>query len=192
MKNRRSICIFLLMIVAGLINAYCVLNFKIPITHHTGNATTLATGFSDSRRYLKVLMVFFLFFLGAIIGPIFTDSEKFKRGFFALSLISLISIFTSELSLYIFSFISGFQNSCLIKYEGATVRTTHISGYLTDSAVIIGRFIKNREEGNLKLAAFFLISIGFFILGGILYFYVKNFAKITVAIIYLILAAIWR
>ena len=102
------------------------------------------------------------------------------------------SYFTRDYAVYLLTFIFGFQNSLLIKYDGVLVRSTHITGYLTDSARIIGRYLKTKDSSKIHVSIFFLISIGFFILGGILYFYVKNFSQILVAIIYLILAFIWR
>ena len=152
--------IMLLMIASGISNAYCVMNFKTPVTHHTGNATAIALSISDSKRLIFLLAIF-----STLIG---------------------------EYAVYLLTFIFGFQNSLFLKYEGALIRSTHITGYLTDSAAIIGKYLRTKDSSRLHVSIFFLISIGFFILGGILYFYVKSFSQILVALIYLILACIWR
>lgn len=184
--------IMLLMIASGISNAYCVMNFKTPITHHTGNATAIALSISDSKRLIFLLAIFGLFFLGSVVGTYTTYEDNFRRGFLCLAVLAIISTLIGEYAVYLLTFIFGFQNSLFLKYEGALIRSTHITGYLTDSATIIGKYLRTKDSSRLHVSIFFLISIGFFILGGILYFYVKSFSQILVALIYLILACIWR
>lgn len=184
--------IMLLMIASGISNAYCVMNFKTPVTHHTGNATAIALSISDSKRLIFLLAIFGLFFLGSVVGTYTTYEENFRLGFICMTGLAMLSYFTRDYGVFLLTFIFGFQNSLLIKYDGVLVRSTHITGYLTDSATIIGKYLRTKDSSRLHVSIFFLISIGFFILGGILYFYVKSFSQILVALIYLILACIWR
>ncbi len=184
--------VMFLMIASGISNAYCVMNFKTPITHHTGNATAIALSINDKERLTFLLAIFGLFFVGSVVGTYITYEYNLRRGFICLSALAILSYFIGEYAVYLLTFIFGFQNSLFLKYEGALIRSTHITGYLTDSATIIGRYLRTKDSTRLHVSIFFLISIGFFILGGILYFYVKSFSQLLVALIYLILAFIWR
>lgn len=184
--------IMLLMVASGLSNAYCVMNFKTPITHHTGNATAIALSVGDKEKMIFLIFIFTLFFIGSLAGSYLTYGDKFQRGFITMAMLATLSYFAGDKSVYVLTFIFGLQNSLLIKYDGVIVRSTHITGYLTDSASIIGRYLKTKDGSRLHISRFFLMSIGFFILGGILYFYVKNLSQLVVAVIYLALAFLWR
>lgn len=54
--------IMLLMLASGLSNAYCVMNFKTPVTHHTGNATAIALSIGDEEKMIFLIFIFALFF----------------------------------------------------------------------------------------------------------------------------------
>lgn len=187
-----KIKIMLLMLASGLSNAYCVMNFKTPITHHTGNATAIALSVDDKEKMVFLIFIFALFFAGSLAGSYLTYEDNFKRGFIVMAILATLSYFAGDMAVYVLTFIFGFQNSLLIKYDGVIVRSTHITGYLTDSASIIGRYLNTKDGSRLHISRFFLMSIGFFILGGILYFYVKNLSQLVVAVIYLTLAFLWR
>ncbi len=187
-----KIKIMLLMLASGLSNAYCVMNFKTPITHHTGNATAIALSIGDKEKMIFLIFIFTLFFIGSLAGSYLTYEDKFQRGFITMAILATLSYFAGDMAVYVLTFIFGLQNSLLIKYDGVIVRSTHITGYLTDSASIIGRYLKTKDGSRLHISRFFLVSIGFFILGGILYFYVKNLSQLVVAVIYLALAFLWR
>jgi uncharacterized membrane protein YoaK (UPF0700 family) len=180
--------LMLLMIASGMINAYCVFNFKIPVTHHTGNATAIALSIYDLDRFLVLISIFTLFFLGSLCGSYLTYGDKFKRGFVILAILTFLSNFLKDKSVYLLTFIFGFQNSLLIKYDDTLIRSSHITGYLTDSAAIIGRFFRDRDNSKLHISLFFLTSIFFFILGGVLFLFADDFSQIVVSIIYVFLA----
>lgn len=183
--------LMLLMIASGMINAYCVFNFKFPVTHHTGNATSIALSLGDGKKLATLISIFALFFLGSMCGSFLTYGDKFKRGFVILATLSLLSNFLGSSSVFILTFIFGFQNSLLIKYDDTLVRSTHVTGYLTDSAAIIGRFLKDKDDSKLHISLFFLVSILFFIIGGVLFLFFGSYSQVVVSLIYVFLALTW-
>ena len=134
-----KIKIMLLMLASGLSNAYCVMNFKTPITHHTGNATAIALSIGDKEKMIFLIFIFTLFFIGSLAGSYLTYEDKFQRGFITMAILATLSYFAGDMAVYVLTFIFGLQNSLLIKYDGVIVRSTHITEYLTDSASIIGK-----------------------------------------------------
>ena len=56
----------------------------------------------------------------------------------------------------------GVENGLFISYKGVVVRTSHITGSLTDMGVYIGHCIKGKTEDKWKV--FFCLFILFFII----------------------------
>lgn len=101
--------IMLLMIASGISNAYCVMNFKTPVTHHTGNATAIALSISDSKRLIFLFAIFGLFFLGSVVGTYTTYEENFRRGFLCLAVLAIISTLVGDYAVYLLTFILDFK-----------------------------------------------------------------------------------
>ncbi len=84
--------IMLLMVASGISNAYCVMNFKTPVTHHTGNATAIALSIHDRKRLIFLLTVFGLFFLGSLVGAYITHGDNFRLGFICMTGLAMLPI----------------------------------------------------------------------------------------------------
>ncbi len=149
-----TVKIFLLVLASGLINAYCVSNFKVPVAHHTGNATEMALAIGNRQQYVTYLAILALFFFGSLCSSFLTYGGRIQPGLLAMFILCLITYILKDCPVYLLVFIFGFQNSLPLHYEGALVRSTHITGYLTDSAVIIGRFLRHKDGSHLPLAGF--------------------------------------
>ncbi|MEL3912185.1 YoaK family protein [Treponema pedis] len=172
-----KIWIILLTFIAGFVNASAVRLFASPISHHTGNVTGIAVSVTDGAFgfTVKTAASVAAFFLGAFISGLMFYQRKFtlkKRygiflmffssGFFAVSVFT----FSKITSLFILALILGMQNGMFIFYGDVLVRTTHITGYLTDAAFALAMALRG-DKSKLKLAAFYLINIFCFLSGGI-------------------------
>lgn len=68
---------------------------------------------------------------------------------------------------YLVSFAAGLQNAMTTHFSGAIVRTTHVTGTLTDIGVELGAIAAGREgRQTWKLALLIIFYVGFF-LGGV-------------------------
>lgn len=81
------------------------------------------------------------------------------------------------------------QNAMFITYREVLVRSSHITGYLTDAGFAFGEYLKGYREDVWKIK-FYLLSILFFIIGGILgYLLIENlkYPLIIVGFLYIII-----
>lgn len=210
-KNKLNIKILiwiaLLVFSSGYANCITILYCSIPVTHFTGNITNLAISFinRDINTIYSILFAVFSFFIGGVFcGFIFYKKHIGFSKVFGISLIScgffyiiLNIFFLNKLSIIIVStaFISGVQNALLLRYKNITTRTTHITGYLTDCSVNLGRALKG-DKMAFKLFLFFFLNIIIFLLGAILgvyfieklnlrSFFIIGFLQILAGIFYL-------
>ena len=60
----------------------------------------------------------------------------------------------------------GLQNGTYIRFHNIIIRTTHMSGYVTDAAVSLGRAFRGNKEERFK-ALYLIYSIFCFVCGGL-------------------------
>lgn len=172
--------ILILTFIAGAINVYAITKFKTPITHYTGNSTLIAISTSKNLNF-KIIYLMLCFFLGSTIsGILFHEKNLVPKKIYGITLflmgiiiIFLNSIVDENLIIYILSCIVGMQNGLFIKFKGCLVRTTHVTGYLTDAGFTLGSILRGKKEQYWHLF-FYIISIIFFILGGVFSIFLVN------------------
>lgn len=176
----KLIVIASLAFAGGYVNMISLLShFKYSISHLTGNISRLAETLSlkDYNEFFVYGALILSFFLGAIAsGIILGDDEfKFKKKYGQVLMFMSILLYISvkllqkdyELGLHMAGFVCGIQNGLIFKFEGALVRTTHLTGTVTDLGVMIGNLLKRNfvEKWTIILN---LILIFSFFLGGVL------------------------
>ncbi|KAJ3067652.1 hypothetical protein HK102_007366, partial [Quaeritorhiza haematococci] len=132
------------------------------------------------RLIRRPALVLITFILGAFISGSITGSITYKphRGYgllltlesAALFLATHLKLHNQEAGLYLLSLACGIQNALCTAYSGAVVRTTHVTGLVTDVGMIAGMAVfhpQTREENLWKLAVLVPIWMGFFGGGGI-------------------------
>lgn len=192
------IIVFALTFLSGALNVYTIRNFKIPITHHTGNASVLAMGIFNNNLSKTVLFVILAFLIGTIISGLIIHSKGKNSSKYSIILIIIgicilleKYILTTEYRIMLLSTIAGIQNGFLININGITTRTTHITGYLTDLGISISNVLKGNFS-HFKNVLFYFLSITLFISGGFFSVFLsdKNIGFQFVGIIYILLAII--
>lgn len=167
--------IYWLTFLSGAVNVYAIEVLGTPITHHTGNVSGLAISIYENHGpSFKILLVLISFFLGSVIsGALYckpTGVAKKTYGY-SLLLAGLLFIILDYVHLHLVRLIlialwMGIQNGMYMKYRGATVRTSHITGYLTDAGFTIGTSLRG-EKNDIRKVRFYLFSILSFGLGGV-------------------------
>lgn len=192
-KNFRVILIIGLILTfnAGFINAITLASFyHQAVGYMTGNLVYL-TFHLDAGSYHIAMATFVLilsFLIGAIIDGVILNQQPFllnKNYFFVLviqsALLALAILFfsnaDSELTYFgicLASTVCGMQNSMTTAYSGSVIRTTHMTGVLTDLGVHIGRYLRGQKH-NVWLIQFFTMTLIIFIAGSfagaLLYFH---------------------
>lgn len=155
--------------IAGAINAGGFLAVGTYTSHMSG----LVSGFADYviLQYwdAAILLVLYVlcFFLGAVTSSLSVNWARLKRlhskfaialmleamlllvfGVLAAGLIGSIAL-TLPLTIGLLCYIMGLQNGLITKISHAEIRTTHMTGVITDLGIEAGRFLFERHT-NLK------------------------------------------
>lgn len=184
-KHKYLFWVFLIKFLSGSLNVYGIKVLGSTVSHHTGNITWIAIKILEEAFPLKLILVVFSFFLGSCIsGMIFCNRKNHPKKpydisliFGGLVLIALDFLHLEDLEIYIIPFWLGMQNGMFITYKKVLVRTTHITGYLTDAGFALGSYFMGNKLEIWKFK-FYLTSILIFILGGLAgYLIIMNLSK---------------
>ncbi|TCM63841.1 uncharacterized membrane protein YoaK (UPF0700 family) [Acinetobacter calcoaceticus] len=175
-----QIAAFVLAMNAGMINVLGMFSLlHQSVSHMTGNASLLAM----SLVHFQFDQVIFLFFVilcyvlgssysGFILGN--SHLQLSQRYGLPLGLVAAFILlcwyFLPEYPRYGLLWASaamGVQNAMVSHYKGAIIRTTHLSGVLTDLGLALGYRIKGLTIEPRRVILHLLILIGF-LLGGVI------------------------
>ncbi len=160
--------------VAGAVNCICLGYFRVPVSHMSGAVSKLGvdlgSGASADLKTTGMIVLGFLcgaMFSGAVIGH--TNLRPGKRYAAILLLESLVicaamSLMKTghDLGLTAAAFACGLQNAMASSYYGLIIRTTHVTGIVTDLGVLLGQALRFHRISPWKLAFLCLILAGFF------------------------------
>jgi uncharacterized membrane protein YoaK (UPF0700 family) len=165
---------------AGFINAIGFLGVHHNgLSHVTGQVTLvsirLAEGGGESA--LKGVSVGLWFFFGAILsGIIVQRPELSRRGRrygvamtiegVVLTAATWLLVRGNERGEYLAAMACGLQNAMATSYSGAVLRTTHMTGIVTDLGILLGHWIRREPLEGHKARLLAQLLVGF-ILGGL-------------------------
>ncbi len=168
--------------IAGFINALTVVGaMHIGTTHMTGLTTHLSVDLVQNAAQTTIALDFGLiiaFVVGAAISGAILDSTQFRLGrrYGVLLIIESAFILASwlagrahapvALELLPLAVAAGLQNSMATQYSRAIVRTTHVTGVLTDIGIALGKWLARRGVMRWRVVLYLAIFAGF-ALGGI-------------------------
>ncbi len=191
----------ILTFLAGAINIYTIVLLGSTITHFTGNisnaAILLASG--NINTFAELFYFIILFLIGSTIsGYVYHEKESDINVYDSiLPMLFGIVIYVSmkitanpATMLKIISLVMGIQNGMYVKIKGVIVRTTHMTGYLTDAGVCLGLLLHGKFEFRIRFLFYILSILTFFSGGFTSYLLIKRIDLKTIelmAIIYFIL-----
>lgn len=160
---------------AGIVNAVTVLSvFGVASTHMTGLLTQLAVegvGAEHTVPFGIVAGVVSAFVAGAAISGAVLQSSRlrlshrygvllFVEGCLLLCATWLLS--KGEFSgAAMAAMATGLQNALATQYSGAILRTTHITGIITDVGIAIGRALRGRGVERWRVCLHLVLLFGF-------------------------------
>lgn len=166
--------------VAGYVNAVTIVGaLHIPSTHMSGTATRfsidLAVAPSGPSTLLRDLALLGAFVAGAAVSGAVLDSTQLRVGR-RYGVLLVIEAALLTLAWLVFSptwhhlpFIAvaaGLQNALATQYSRATVRTTHVTGILTDLGIALGKWVARRGVTSWRVVLFVTIFVSF-VAGGV-------------------------
>lgn len=168
---------FLLAGLAGTVNAIGLMGFQHQsISHLSGTVTLLGSSLYNANGLtLHLLFIALSFMFGAAMSGFYIESSALRLGRRygvalctegALLFLALYALINGSLTGHYFaSAACGLQNAMITTYSGAIIRTTHMTGLITDLGIMLGERLKGRPFDRRK-ATLFLFIISGFISGG--------------------------
>jgi len=177
--------------VAGFSNCVILEYYHIPISHMTGAVSMLGIDLAESRisEIGNIIFIIIGFVIGAIISGVVIHGPQLKPkseyGYILILesfFIAAAALFLSHkmnFGLFCAALAFGLQNAMASSYYGLIIRTTHVTGIVTDIGVLIGHGLRRRRFKSGKIFFLFLILSGFLsggFLGIRLFFYFQLFS----------------
>jgi uncharacterized membrane protein YoaK (UPF0700 family) len=144
---------------AGFINAVSLLGiFATTVSHVTGATTKLAISVVDaqSKDFIHNLGSIIAFWFGSVCNGLMIRNGQFRLGrqygwalileAAALFLGFILLIRNVYFAEYVLAYACGFQNAMAATYSGAILRTTHMTGIVTDIGTLVAQLILYRKN----------------------------------------------
>ncbi|TSE00453.1 DUF1275 domain-containing protein [Skermania sp. ID1734] len=166
----------LLACVAGFVNAVFIVVLIFPVSHLSGSIANLSINAITRNlwEFAVIALILLGFLCGAAgAGSVLGHAERtngVRRGLVLVLEAALLiaAIFAPNLGLQAFlaATACGMQNGVTSNYRGMAVRTTHLTGTVTDLGVMLGR---SRHHGlDWRQVAMHVQTVALFIVGGLL------------------------
>jgi uncharacterized membrane protein YoaK (UPF0700 family) len=166
----------LLCMNSGWVNAVAIRGFDGGVTGVSGTSTTVGLTLAtlDAEAFLSSTAKILAFLSGAMIsGGYLGSSRVFKGGPRYAHLLLLVSVAMAAASgcetagynfagALLLAVSSGVQNALTTLYSGAVMRTTHVTGTVTDMGVELGKVVfQNDRTGCWKLKVHTCLLLSF-------------------------------
>jgi uncharacterized membrane protein YoaK (UPF0700 family) len=169
-----------LTIVAGVINAVGFLGaHHQALSHMSGTVTTLGMelGRADYGVALHALAILAAFFAGCLVsGAVISQGTlRLGRRYGVTLTLESAALFLAVYFLrrgsnagdYLAALACGLQNAMVSSYSGSTMRTTHMTGMVTDLGIACGHFVRGDAVDWYKFRLYGVLFLGFFA-GGVI------------------------
>lgn len=162
-----------LAVSAGYVNSVALGFFHTPVSHMTGAVSHFGIDAASFKwpDALSSITIILGFVLGAVLNGVIVGAWKLIPGRrygvamvvegCLLGLATYLFVSKHRLALPAVSMACGLQNAMSSSYCGLMIRTTHITGIVTDIGVMIGHWIRHRQIEGWKLR-FLLTIVGSF------------------------------
>ena len=159
--------------LAGYINTVFLSLLLLPVSHVTGTVSRFSLDLfrRDVGDGVQILLAILGFFLGSFVtGLIIGGGQlKFGRRYGLILMLEGTVLAGSSFALKQFSypalflaaFACGLQNAMASGYQGMIVRTTHLTGSLTDFGVLLGRALRGTKVDPWQLILLSLALLSF-------------------------------
>ena len=169
---------FFLSVNAGIINVLGLVTvLHQSVSHMTGNVSMLAMALLDWQwsQVIYLFLVVVCYVIGSFYSGLILGNSHFllgRRYGLPLSLVAIFILLCGILLPYFPRYAllwacvaMGVQNAMISYYKGTIIRTTHLSGVLTDLGLALGYRVRGLHVGKRRVILHLLILIGFFIGG---------------------------
>lgn len=167
---------WLLACIAGMINVVGFMGLEQhAITHLTGTSTLLGAAIAQGQGGLALELAgaILAFLLGALLSGLIIRNTSLSLGRHYNTVLALeagLLVLAVPLlerhslsGLYVAATACGLQNAMATTYSGAVIRTTHLSGMVTDLGLLLGQLLRGIVIERRRLAVCLTVISGFLI-----------------------------
>ena len=165
----------LLAINAGFINSIALLSFaNNAVSHVTGSVSMASTALvaADWGMFIYLFYILVSFLFGAILSGMIVGDEALRLGrryglaLFIEAILLLGAWYgfwqSQEYAEWLASAACGLQNAMIATYSGSVIRTTHLTGIMSDIGSSLGNFLAGRGLARFQLLLQISIFMAFF------------------------------
>jgi uncharacterized membrane protein YoaK (UPF0700 family) len=165
--------------VAGYVNAACILVTTTTVAHLSGAVSNVAVDLVMPERSAEAWKFFIIlvgFFLGATTSGAVVGAATLAPGRrYGVALmvegVALVlgakNIATDPIfAIGSLAFAMGLQNAIATMYRGLVLRTTHVTGIVTDLGVMVGHMVRRERVAPWRFVLLLSLGVGF-ALGGV-------------------------
>lgn len=165
--------------IAGSVNAVGFIGAQHQaLSHLSGTATNVGVEMArgDWRLAGHALLIIAFFFLGCVLSGLIIRQSTLRAGrrygvalIVEAGLLAAAAYFFEHGSLagaYLATMACGLQNAMATTYSGAVIRTTHVTGIITDLGIAMGLAARLERVDWRRMRLYGFLLVGFF-LGGI-------------------------
>ena len=170
---------FWLALGAGSINAIGFMGVHHQgISHLTGTVSLVSTRVAalDFQGAIASALVVAGFFVGAFVSAVILRQSTLRMGrrygvvmtLESVLLLAAVYFFEREqmAGAYLASAACGLQNAMATSYSGAVIRSTHLTGIVTDIAIACGHWVRRQPVDWFRMRLYGVLLAGF-VTGGI-------------------------
>lgn len=169
---------FVLALLAGAINVAMLSHYSVPVSHMSGAISRLAMDLG-AQHYSDLVIIALIvggFALGCVLtGALVGTSALASRRRYALvlameaavlALAAILQDSAVHASVILGAAACGIQNAMASSYYGLVVRTTHVTGIITDLGFMLGASLTSRRVAWWKVLLLNMLVAGY-LTGGI-------------------------
>ncbi|MBC8128082.1 MAG: DUF1275 domain-containing protein, partial [Gloeobacteraceae cyanobacterium ES-bin-144] len=164
--------------LGAAVNATYLIHLGTSVSHLTGDISKVAVDVADghhglSGAALNLITAAASFVFGAAVAGFFIHHPgiEFSRPYGRAIIAIAILLFAADFAFLTFPVLSiclaglacGFQNALATHYRGMILRTTHVTGLLTDLGTNLGMKLRGHQVAGWKLLVPALLVLSFFI-----------------------------
>ncbi len=164
----------LLAAIAGYVNVVMLGFFAVPVSHMTGAVSRLSIDLAvqDLVDLALIAGIVAGFMLGALVSGMVVGASTLRAGRrygvvlmvqgVMLALATVMALENIALAVPVAAFVLGLQNAMASSYRGLVLRTTHVTGVVTDIGVLIGQRLRQKQIRIWKLWLLLTLLLAFF------------------------------
>lgn len=164
--------------IAGYVNVVMLGYYAVPVSHMSGAVSHLGFDIAvlDVRDMLFVLSIVGGFFLGALLSGLVLRNTAFRVGraygtmlFVEAALLAGamgLAWVKSGAAVPMAAAACGLQNAMASSFRGLILRTTHVTGVVTDLGALLGNRLRGRQVQGWKFGLLLSILVAF-LAGGV-------------------------